>query len=362
MKIVTTFEEGQKINVQRVENDMVVGKRTIYFADYVSALMDEQPLDNLISNMISRPTEIEDYFNNLNSEADLQSFLTMSFKALNNRELCSNTQYLELIKQLLGKCSAGVYDDELKAVLLEAFLKGLRKLPSDGVFADLTTEMARRLLDPTQVSSVANNLLKEIVRMAKDTHEPALKEWFEIAIKQVSVEWLTKELEERASNSEEVVQSIVELPKNCIAYKKTNKSDTYAIEIPKSTLRVKFHNITYDNVGHPRMVAVVSIRKNKCVGMKIFAVQEEADLSFDVELYNYPYSNVHKGGVVCWSGLSDYDILSSKDIAMLPMTFLSGSNNTHLQSNVRELFEQAKDKEFDDSLLMPMKKTLKDIF
>lgn len=73
------------------------------------------------------------------------------------------------------------------------------------------------------------------------------------------------------------------------------------------------------------------------------------------------YSNVFDSGVVCWNGYKDEIINSGKDLATMPLIFLSGTNNTHLQSNVRELFEHYSGQDFPAEQLRPFGMTIKQI-
>lgn len=357
MRIVTEIEELEKINIQRIENGMVVGKRTIAFADYVESLMNVQPIDNIVAHFVSRTEDIKDLFEHIESDSNLQTFLTAAFQSISSYALVNNPDYIQLIKTLLSRCGSTSVNPELREQLLKGFLTGLRNLPKDRVYADLTVTMIKRLLQESQQSIVANKVISEIVRMARESATPALKEWFDIGVKDMNVSWLEKEIDKRANEERDL--AISEIPKRCVAFKKTSSAEFYAIEIPKAQFRVKFHNVAYDAVGHPRLVAIIEVKDRIFTGMSLFAIEDKGEVTLNTELFHYPYSNVYESGQVCWSGIGQYEIKTPNDISILPTTFLTGINNTHLQSNVRKLFDEHNDKPFEDAKLKPFGKKLK---
>lgn len=117
------------------------------------------------------------------------------------------------------------------------------------------------------------------------------------------------------------------VPRNADYVATTSDGTTYFYDIPKMQLRVKYQDVAFENVGHPRLLFAISTNtEGKVESVKLGAIKGKQPLTMDTSIWHYPYSNVHSDGRVCWSGYHNLPI------DQIPNIFLSTANNGHLNN------------------------------
>ncbi|MER2005840.1 MAG: hypothetical protein ABS939_00190 [Psychrobacillus sp.] len=350
MKTITTFEDGKNVSVARFDGDLKIGERQVYISDYILALMEELPMSDILATIAERETELEEFFQYLNVTKEFSSFLVKIMELAQSNWLIHNSSYTEFVRFALEKIDLVAMEPESTEKLFKSLLKQVKALPDGIVYTELLQALLGRVIRDTQKNKIINDIIPEIVKLARDMDSPLLKEWFDLMVPHVDGKWLL-DAAERSSQTNPIELVATSIPKNCVFMNATSNVINYVLEIPKSRIRVKFHDVAYEDVGHPRLLSIVSVSGKRAVGMKFFAVEEKGDINGQTKLFKYPFSNVHGSGSVCWSGYSQVEIKSAKDIEMLPLMFLSTTNNTHLNGDVRNLFSKLSGKDFLDESL-----------
>lgn len=347
MKTTTTFEDGKNVLVERFDGELKIGERNIYISDYIISLMEELPINDIVASMLDREEELSDYFDHLSTYDDTFSdFLVQAMEVATRHWLINEPNYLQFVRFALEKIDLTKMEPKSIEVLFTALLKHTTELPENELYTNLLAEMLKRVVKDNQKTEIINNIFPIIMRLAKEVDSPFIKHLFELIVPHIEVKWLLSAVEKR--NAEKPIELVgTMIPKNCVFVSATSNTVTYVLEIPKSRMRVKFHDVAYEDVGHPRLLSLVTVRETKVIQMKFFAIQDVGEVSKQTQLFKYPYSNVFENGNVCWSGYKETNINSKSDIEMLPLMFLSTTNNTHLNSKVRELFESNSGKDFN---------------
>lgn len=361
MKTTTTFEDGKNVLVERFDGELKIGERNISISDYILSLTEELPINDIVASMLSREEELSDYFEQLSTYDDsFSGFLVQAMEVATRSWLINDPNYLQFVRFALEKIDLTEMEPKSIEVLFTALLKHTKELPENELYTDLLAEMLKRVVKDTQKTEIINKIFPIIMRLAEDVESPFIKYLFDLLVPHIEVKWLLSSVEKRDSDKPtELVGTMI--PKNCVFVSATSNTVTYVLEIPKSRMRVKFHDVAYEDVGHPRLLSLVTVKETKVMGMKFFAIQDVGEVSKQTQLFKYPYSNVYETGNVCWSGYSGTIINSKTDIEMLPLMFLSTTNNTHLNSNVRELFESNSGTDFNSEDLARTSFKLKDV-
>ncbi|MEI2358948.1 hypothetical protein V8V70_22300, partial [Mesobacillus zeae] len=163
--------------------------------------------------------------------------------------------------------------------------------------------------------------------------------------------WFKETMEKvQASTNKKVPYFSGQIPPG-IAYMGVNSHGTsYVYEIPKSKIRVKYHDVAIDDVGHPRLLAIYKLKGEKVASMKLVAVKENEPIHDLMDVYRYPYAHVFANGSVCWSGYSGFTKDTLPHIAKM---FLSTSNSNHGVEGCLKLYKENEGKDFDDSKIIP---------
>ncbi|WP_338657183.1 hypothetical protein V6B14_23320 (plasmid) [Sporosarcina psychrophila] len=361
MQILAKFENGERVTVERYEQDKKVGTRRLYINDYIVSLMTELPISDIIQHIIvERNYDYKEYIKSLEDTEELSDFMVQTMQHADRFYLGKNKQYQLFLKYALEKVDLLQLHGEVVENLFVSLIDQVKGLPNEPIYVQLLDELLKRVITIDTKKEVIGRVFPILIKMASDVNSKQLREWFELAIPHIDPLWLIEALG-RLKDAEEMKIAELEIPKNCVLAQVTTKRHIYVLEIPKSRFRVKFHNLAYEDVGHPRLACILHVQNKQVTKMKLVAVPDVGDISLETPIYHYPYSNVFDNGVVCWNGYKDEIINSGKDLATMPLIFLSGTNNTHLQSNVRELFEHYSGQDFPAEQLRPFGMTIKQI-
>lgn len=360
MEILTRMKPGENVIVERIQNEQVVGRRKVYINDYIVSLMSELEIGDVLSEVVKRDGELKDFLENSNDRGLLQPFLRLLIQSLPSHDLNKSQDFRELVSTAFKRVDVESLDPDHLEYLLRSVIHGVRTMPDEPVYIDLLSELLKKFMSENTKREVVERILPMFIKMSKEMDTPRLREWFEVVLPSIDPIWLMEALM-KLKESKEMTVATIDLPPSAAVVKVTTKRKIFALELPKTQMRVKFHDVAFDQVGHPRLIAVVHIQENFVKDLKMFAALSEGPVTKDTPLYKYPYSNVFADGRVCWNGYVGEEIKSATDIEMLPKVFLSGANNSHLNSEVRTLFKKFEGKEFPDEVLVPFGKTLDEL-
>lgn len=181
----------------------------------------------------------------------------------------------------------------------------------------------------------------------------------------MSLDQLIKALTQ--SGNDQFIYATPFLPKNCIFLSHTTHGYEVFIDLPKKKWQIEYKGERH-LVGFPRLVLNYSLYKNTIHSFKIAAVKENGNINSDTEIYYFPYSNVEQNtGEVCM-GLNTFpEVNSLHQLEGMHHLFFSAPFGEDygaraIGKSLADLFKLFKDKEFDDELLIPSKRSLKDFF
>lgn len=281
-------------------------------------------------------------------------------KYAKQHDLKGNKEYHEFLKYALNKIDLlDSYGPEIESIFT-ALIVQVKDLPNEPVYVELLDELLKRVISNDTKKKILARIFPTFIKISRELEIPQLREWFDLVIPHIDPIWLLEAMG-RLKEAEEMIIGELEIPKNCVIAQITTKRKIYVLEIPKSRLRVKYHDVAYEDVGHPRMACILEVKEKLVTGMKLVAVPDTGDITLKTPVYRYPYSNVFENGKVCWNGYQDEEINSGRELAALPLLFLSGTNNNHLRSNVRELFDHYQGKDYSTQQLVPLGMTLKEM-
>lgn len=366
MKIVATFEECRPVIVERFNGEMKLGERRADYLSFIESLALELPVASLLTTLTSNSAALKIYLDTIeNDELGLfEEFFNVLCPELNTGTFEELPQWPIIRNALTRYHSTLEFDTSLGIELLNRSIRNRFNVTEDTelllfeLYDTVLTRLRNSNKEKLQIQlaqTIKDELTHNSIKKIQDTVEFILPTFEPDVIKKMS----EKALAHADSNSDALVANI-QIPKNCVWVQKREKSTKYVIEIPKSQFRVKFQDVPFEDVGHPRMLFVFTVLDSEqIVEMKLVCVKENTDINLDTPIYSYPYSNVFGNGRVCWGGYRDLKM----PLNQVANIFLSTSNNSHLKGNVLDLFKANENKPFEDDMLEPFKEgnTLKDV-
>lgn len=361
MKTVAIFKENKPVTIQRFEGNLQVGQRQVYMADFIRSLTDELPIGCLVEKLIERRTDLDSYLNDAVDDGDeaFTSLLTHILKQVDVNWYEDNVHLQHLAFVALSKLNIANPNDENVIKLLQSMIEKHTDLSMNSHFGDLTMILIKKfLMENTDAMETQKKITKMVLSILVQ-EEPEIKTIFKNLVPHFDNTWLINTLNDAITEKKQGANSVLGeamIPKGCVFLQVGSYYTTYVLEVPKSQIRVKYFDTAFENVGHPRMLCIVKVRGENILDMSLCAIPEKAEISPSMMIYKYPYSNVFESGKVCWTGYSEPGMV--KNLSQLANIFLSTTNNSHLKSNVRELFEQNSGKVFNDTSLEPFKSSV----
>lgn len=150
------------------------------------------------------------------------------------------------------------------------------------------------------------------------------------------------------------------MPKNCVHFELLStdfSKRAYWIEVPKNQWDITFYGNPFEKVGFPRMLFRYTLLDNRIINVHVFALREEQEITEDMPLYHFPYSNVHSSGMVCTGSVAYPNIQSPRQLESFHALFF-GSDFNHDLSNyssnefVGERFKRMEQQVFNDDELI----------
>lgn len=350
MSMVVTIKDDKHVEIQKFEGELPVGKRKVFIDDFIRSMLGFMENQELLSYLFEKDyiEVIKDY---MEEEGDIKVFTQIMEVVIKRVEresesLESNNLYVELLTQLINKVDIQKIDNSwLKQILKSAF-NNINQMDSDVIeYQDLLKILLNKAnVNPELSTPVLSKILDVAAKKVQiSENKEELKALFLSIADKSEVDWVEKVL---AKNTPNRLVYKGFMPKNVLYYHKTFSDEMIVIDIPKRQFDVKFHDVKYEKVGHPRMLFAFRVADNKIRSLKIACVKDKI-INEETKLYLYPYSNVFADHGVCWT-YSQYDIDSLEKLQHIPYIFLNTPNNSHVNGRTRELFEANCEKEFNN--------------
>ncbi len=359
MDIVATLKPNQPVSVARYEGDQKVGERNIYMADFIGSLIQEYPLSGLIAEIRTRTGEIPDYFKELEKMGDFNSL--MSQFLLNAHASWVND--IDVLPMFVADVFSRLNEmSEINPHISEFILRMVKALPSielNSHYEELAVVLIEKMLRNDDLTKLSLRYSKSINQLLKKSDADDLKKVISNILPAFDSAWLNEQLQKTLSNQNNpIVYGISEIPQDCKLMAMGTMYNSYVFEVPKSRIRVKYADVSFDNVGHPRIICVVKVKDQKVDDMLLFSAKDGEQISKEMDLYRYPFSHVYRAGSVCWSGAKEFNF---DQIHMLPQMFLQTSNLGHLAADVLKKFKELSNNDFNEESLTPLNIQLKEV-
>ncbi|MED3576126.1 hypothetical protein [Cytobacillus praedii] len=361
--LVIKIEDNNFIQVENMENGMPIGKRKMLTDDFILCMLSLMEDRELLSFLMENDyiETIKTYLKDGEDEEIFRELMKIVIDRVEDEvdNLEQEPIYTGLLIQLLEKVDIEKVKVGSLEKILDSVFKKVEHLNDD---VTIFQKLLLLLLEKGQVSpELKTPVLSKILQVATNKaisteNQEQLLILLESILDKADGKLVEKTLSK--SNPNRVIYNGF-MPKNIVYYGKTFSSDLVVIDVPKGQHNIKYHNVEFKNVGHPRLLFSFVVKDERISSIRIFAVKDNF-LSEDTQLYHYPYSNVHDSGTVCWS-YGQYHINQLDKLQHIPYIFLSTPNNSHLSDNVREKYASFENGDFDDEILKPMKLTFKQI-
>ncbi|WP_066297494.1 hypothetical protein [Bacillus sp. FJAT-29937] len=361
--LVVTLENDNFVQVQKIENGLPTGKRKLLTDDFLICMLGLMEDKELLSFLMTKDfiETIKTYMEDGEDDEIFNNIMQIVLDRVEKEtELLENEPlYVELLIQLLEKVDIQKVKVGSMEKILESVFKKVEHLNDD---VTIFQKLLLLLLEKGQVSSelktpVISKILNVATKKALSTeNQEELLLLLEAILEKADGKLVEKTLSK--SNPDRVIYNGF-MPKNIVYYAKTFSSEVVVIDVPKGRHNIKYHDVQYKDVGHPRLLFIFNVKEGRIRSIRIVAVKDKI-LSENTQLYRYPYSNVHDSGGVCWS-YSQYHIDQLEKLQHIPYIFLSTPNNSHLSDNVRETYARFEKNDFDDEILRPMDLTFRQI-
>ncbi len=357
------------VNVHNVFNGITLDTKQILVGDLIYAFMDQlddhlhlayllnnNPLRHLIPEVLRQvedndSEQLEDIFGAMLDVVDFDP---------------SDQKVVALMDKLIEHLRIRNLQPAQLAKILSMLLKGIESISDKENLQLMFLLLADKL---SFFDYPEGDLLKEtsqyIYRQAASLNVESVNRIFFDMAKVVSPQTVMKAA---APYQEEYVVTTPILPKSCVFYQESRNRIRVGIEVEKGNHDVIFGEIEeslYKQVAYPKLLFWFDINKSMQVLSANVVAVKDLLISEETELYRFPYSNVFESGKICWTIKSD-PYSSLRQLEILPYIFLGATKNMDLYEaahdiNLRDLLEFMQEKVFDDSLLIPMNKKVKDI-
>lgn len=167
------------------------------------------------------------------------------------------------------------------------------------------------------------------------------------------------------SHIEEPVFETPILPSNCIKYLETTSKKIICIDVPANQWETIYADKT-GLMGYPRMIFRYEVIEDRVTNLSVVSV-EKGKVTDESKVYFCPTPNVYSNGKICLGMNRFPKITSLNDLRTFHNIFFSApfTNEVGFRVNginsFREVFTKFENKNFDESLLIPMQNyTFKD--
>ncbi|MEK5187180.1 hypothetical protein [Solibacillus sp. FSL W7-1324] len=405
MTIKINIEPNKNPVIERYENELKVGARTVYITELQKMFASDLPIDTLLSVLIhDRIDEFSlllEQATSVDNEARefvdvmleyLNGEMINSSRAINvenilkhcevNAENFSVEHFNELIllwskklrenqidfsgplRELISLASA---KEMPTAQLMEFIMLWGTKLKFASANEELSqthvsafTELIKILLSNEHNSPLRKSLIKlALSEVSTPTNPNEMRTWLLNGVTELDQFVLEDELARRKNDrfTQKEARFFAPLPKNAVFMAHTNKGNVFYYDLPKNRYFTKFQSVMFkEKVGFPRLIFAITVNEHfEVIDAKLAAAKGKKSIHEGTQLYKYPFSNVFSTGQLCFN-------FKGIPCDELPDAFLSTSNNSHLSNGGYDSFKKYEGLDFDDETLTPLNVTVGEFY
>lgn len=352
--------------VENVNNGIPMNRRTIIPSDLALSMLGILEDEAIVLHLIREKSfdEIfEGFFNvhNYNGEPmndEMNAIIDMALRYIDETGEDSETVQ-EFFLTLVSRFDPNDFSEEETIQALRRFLSKIRGFEEPNAIE----ELFYYLLDEVNLlgdlkGAYAGKILKQLLTRAQNTlDKEMIHSLFEVTSKVAEREWILEVLEQHIPKKKACSSPL--LPKNCFIYQEMlDGAELVGIEVEAQRFDIQYHRKQFEEVGHPKMLFLFTLRGQKVMNCKIVCVKDQV-LTPETKLYRYPFSNVHGDTSTCWPDLRTYQVKSIAHVGTMPFAFIHSQNNEHLFSgvNLGEKYHALQGKDFDSDTLEPLNQT-----
>ncbi|RUS44915.1 hypothetical protein [Cohnella sp. AR92] len=368
-RIVIPKQHTKLVSVHEVMNGITVSSKKILIGELILSLLDQLDEHLLVEYLLRdgqmktlfetivdyssehAPEQMSDVLKKVLALADddpSEAMLTALFRAMGESQNLAHLSEEQLVSVLQSVLTSASHMKD-KSILMEMYLELLKRIR---LFDDPEADL---------LSSVIGGLFT-LASQFTDAQVDLIDAMFDTLAKKATPKALIAAA--RPYMKDQKLCSPL-LPKNCVFYQERgNGEQIVGIELDKGQHDVVFGDVgqvVYEQVGYPKLLFWFSLHKGKAQAS--VAAVKDLIIKEDTQLYEFPYSNVHSNGEICWTTLANHKIKEVRQLEALPALFLGATKNTDLyrnaqEINLRDLLVSMQHQRFDDAMLKPMNKTV----
>lgn len=352
--------------VENVNNGIPMNRRTLLPSDLALSMLGILEDEAVVTHLLREKNfdeVFESYFDvqNYNGEPmieEMNAIIDMALNYLKETEAESDG-IREFFLTLVSKFDPNEFSETETVKALRRFLSRISYFEDPSAIQELFYYVLEEvnLLGDIK-GEYAGKILKQLLTHAKKTlDKEMIHSLFEVTSKVAEPEWILEVLERHIPKKKACSSPI--LPKNCFIYQEMlDGAKLVGIEVEAQRFDIQYHRKQFEDVGHPKMLFLLTLRGQKVLSCKIVCVKDQV-LTPETKLYRYPFSNVHNDTSTCWPDLGTYQIKSVAHIGTLPFAFIHSKNNEHLYNgvNLGEKYNDLQGKDFKFDELVPLNQT-----
>jgi hypothetical protein len=353
--------------VETVNNGIPMNRRTILPSDLALSMLGILEDEAIVTHLIREKNfdeVFEGFFNihNYNGEPlvdEMSAIINMALQYLEEAE--DDSEIIpSFFLTLVSRFDPNDFSKEETVKALRRFLSKIRSFDDQNAIQ----ELFYYLLDEVNLlgdlkGAYAGRILKQLLTRARNTlDKEMIHSLFEVTSNVADREWILEVLEQHIPKKKACSSPL--LPKNCFIYQEMlDGAKLVGIEVEAQRFDIQYHRKQFEDVGHPNMLFLFTIRGQKVLDCKIVCVKDQV-LTPETKLYKYPFSNVHGNTSTCWPDLRTYQVKSIAHVGTMPFAFIHSQNNEHLYSgvNLGEKYHELQGKDFDHDTLVPLNTTI----
>lgn len=355
--------------VEIIINGISMNRRTVIPSDLALSMLgileDEAIVNHLLREKCFDKV-FEDYFNFQNYHGEplvdeMNAIIDMALRYINETE--GETDIVNsFFLTLVSRFDPNDFSEEETINAIRRFLSKIREFED----VEVINELFYYLLDEVNLlgdlsGAYASRILKQILTQARSSLDKELiHSLFHVTSKVAEREWILEVLENYIPKKKACSSPL--LPKSCFIYQEMlDGAKLVGVEVEAQRFDIQYHRKQFEEVGHPKMLFLFTLRGQKVINCKIVCVKDHF-LTPETHLYRYPFSNVHNNTSTCWPDLKTYQVKSIAHVGTMPFAFIHSQNNEHLFQgvNLGEMYHNLQEKDFDNDALVPLNQTLND--
>jgi len=358
-----------EVFVERVYNGIPMNKRRMTPSDLALSMLGILEDEEIVLHLL-RDKNFNDIFeryfqiNHIHGETFIEEMSEIISMALDYLE---DVQYdEEIVKEFFLTLTQHFDPTHLSEketdLALRRFLTRIRRFEDRSAIEELFYYLLEEVnLLGELKGDFAGKILERLLMHARSSlNKELIHSLFKVTSKVAEREWIQEVLAQHIPKKKACTSPL--LPKNCFIYQEMlDGAKIVGIQVEAQRFDIKYHRKEFQDVGHPNMLFLFTIRGQKVLNCKLVCVKDKI-LSPETQLYRYPFSNVYSNTDTCWPDLTTYHVKSIAHVGTMPFAFIHSVNNEHLYKgvNLGEKYFELQGKDFDHDSLEPLNQTLHD--